>query len=99
MRIAIRVLAALLPLLLTPALAYVLAEGDLNLGGGEKDIIVIVPWAFGSVVYGVTFFILWNRRIALGRSTVLSIAVAFAALLVAAVILALISHLGVLGRF
>ena len=30
---------ATVPLLLTPVFFYVLAEGVLNLGGGEKDII------------------------------------------------------------
>ena len=98
MRIAFRVLVALLPLLFTPVLGYLLAEGYLNLGGGEKDIILVLPWAFCSLVYGISCFFLWHRRWALGRSTLLSIIVAIAGLVLAGVTLAGIGQLGVGGR-
>jgi len=50
-------LLASVPLLLTPVLFYVLAEGVLNLGGGEKDILWIFPWFIGSVVFAICAYI------------------------------------------
>ena len=57
-------LLASVPLLFTPVLFYVLAEGVLNLGGGEKDILLIIPWFIGSVVFAISAYIL----IAKGRA-------------------------------
>jgi hypothetical protein len=71
----------------------------INLGGGEKDIILILPWTFCSLVYGISCFFLWHRRWPLGRSTLFSIIVAIAGLVLAGVTLAGIGHLGVGGRF
>ena len=99
MRIAIRVLAALLPLAFTPVLGYLLADGYLNLGGGEKDILLVLPWGFFSLVYGSSCFFLWHRRWPPGRSILFSIIVAIAGLIVAGLALALIGQLGILGRF
>src|SRR2546428_11408407 len=99
MRAIIRVLVALLPLFLTPVLGFLLAAGYLNLGGGEKDIIVVLPWAFCSLVYGISCLLFWYRRWPLGRSTFLSVIIAFAGLILAGLAFALIGHLGVGGRF
>ncbi len=99
MRIAIRVLAALLPFACTPVLGYLLTEGYLNLGGGEKDILLVLPWGFFSLIYGCSCFFLWHRRWPLGRSILSSIIVAIAGLIVAGLALALIGQLGILGRF
>ncbi len=99
MRIAFRVLVALLPLLFTPVLGYLLAEGYLNLGGGEKDILLVLPSAFFSLVYGISCFYLWHRGVRLGRSIVFSIVVAIAGLIAAGLVLALVGQLGIGGRF
>jgi len=95
----IRIVLALTPLLLAPALLSLLSEGQLNLGGGEKDVILVVPWLFWSVVYAFSSFFLWGRGWAIGRATGLSILVATAGVLVAGLILALIGNLGIGGRF
>lgn len=56
---------AITPLLLTPLVFYTLTEGKLNLGGGEKDILWMIPW----VVWGALFpasalvFMIRNRGI------------------------------------
>jgi hypothetical protein len=99
MSAAIRVLLALLPLFLTPALGFLLAGGYLNLGGGEKDIILVLPWAFCSLVYGVSCFFLWYRGWPLRRATFASIIVTIVALLFAGLALILFGQLGVLGLF
>jgi hypothetical protein len=54
MQAAIRILVALLPLLLTPVFGFLLADGYLNFGGGEKDILLVIPWTFGSLLYGAS---------------------------------------------
>jgi hypothetical protein len=95
----IRIVLALTPLLLAPALLSLLSGGQLNLGGGEKDVIVVVPWLLWSVVYAFSSFFLWGRGWAIGRATGLSILVATAGVLVAGLILALIGQLGIGGRF
>jgi hypothetical protein len=57
----VRLLTAFAPLLLTPLLVYVLAEGWLNFGGGEKDILLTLPWILWSLVFAVTALVLWMR--------------------------------------
>ena len=99
MRNITRIVLALSPLLVTPVLLSLLAGGQLNLGGGEKDVILVVPWLFWSVVYAFSSFFLWGRGWATGRATGLSILVATAGVLVAGLILALIGNLGIGGRF
>jgi hypothetical protein len=42
------------PLLLTPAWGYFLAEGFINLGGGEKDILMLIPCLARSILFLVS---------------------------------------------
>ena len=58
----LQVLLALLPLLLTPALFFALAEGYLNLGGGEKDIVFVIPWLLWSLLFAVSAIVMIVRR-------------------------------------
>lgn len=99
MRAIIRSVVALLPLILTPVLGLLLADGKLNFGGGEKDILLILPWAFGSFIYGASSFILWYRRWSLGRAVLCSIGVSFAVLVIAGFVLAFVGMLGIGGRY
>lgn len=94
-----RIVLALTPLLLAPVLVQLLAGGQLNFGGGEKDVILVVPWLLWSFVYALSSFFLWGRGWAIGRAIGRSIVVATAGVLVAGVILALIGQLGIGGRF
>jgi hypothetical protein len=68
------------PLALSPLLLFLVAEGYLNFGGGEKDIILILPWILWSLVYGVIFGVCWARKLHLRR--VLSYAASGATVLV-----------------
>ncbi len=58
----LQVLLALLPLLLSPVLFFALAEGYLNLGGGEKDIVFVLPWLLWSLLFAVSAIVMIVRR-------------------------------------
>ncbi len=64
----VRLTTALLPLVLTPALASAINRGLLNFGGGEKDIILVVPWVLWSAAYATAALVYWRRRAGLARS-------------------------------
>ena len=52
----------LLPMALVPLTFFALAEGYVNLGGGEKDIILILPLGIWSILYAIAFAVTWARR-------------------------------------
>ncbi len=58
----LRLILSIIPLALTPLLGYLIAEGYLNFGGGEKDLLLLIPWMFWSVLYFVLFLIFWKRK-------------------------------------
>ena len=93
--VAARLVLALLPLVLTPGFGYLLAEGLLDLGGGEKDLVLLLPWALWSLLYAICSFVLWRRKWSLGRSVLWSAVAATAGVLAAALLLALTGQLGV----
>lgn len=37
---------------LTPAMAFLLSEGCGNMGGGCKDILLLLPWTLWALLYG-----------------------------------------------
>ena len=45
----LQALAVLMPLSLTPLVVFTLAEGLVNVGGGEKDILLALPWMVWSL--------------------------------------------------
>ncbi|MGR9072183.1 MAG: hypothetical protein ACU833_03850 [Gammaproteobacteria bacterium] len=49
--------SALFPLLIMPLLGWLIAEGRLNFGGGEKDVLLLFPWLVFSVVYLAAFIV------------------------------------------
>lgn len=55
------------PLALSPLLLFLAAEGYLNFGGGEKDIILMLPWVLWSLTYGIAFAVGWARKVPLRR--------------------------------
>jgi hypothetical protein len=56
------------PLAVTPLLVLLIAEGYLNFGGGEKDLILVLPWVLWSLVYGSAFAVCWARKLPLRRA-------------------------------
>ena len=75
-RFANIVLAAV-PLLIAPVLFFLLAEGWLNVGGGEKDILIAFPYALWALIFFVVSLILivrgWPLRGWAGRAAFLSV--------------------------
>ncbi|MDH3282674.1 MAG: hypothetical protein OEQ18_16320 [Gammaproteobacteria bacterium] len=74
-----QVILAFAPVLMTPLLVYGLAEGWLDFGAGEKDVLAALPWFIGSVVFALSAVVLimkgWNLVRWMRRSAVLSTAV------------------------
>ena len=97
--IVLRLVLSLGPLLLTPVLFYLLAEGHLNLGGGEKDILLLIPWIAWSLIYAVSFWVCWRKGYPPGRSAWRSALVGLVGLGVLGLALFLVGELGILGRF
>ena len=95
----VRIATALFPLAFVPALVWFIAEGYIDLGGGELDLIWVIPYFLWSLLFAVSCFILWHRRWTLGRSLLTSAITGFGGVLLAAVVLALFGQLGVAGRF
>jgi hypothetical protein len=57
-----KLVLCLLPLALVPGLLFSLAEGWINLGGGEKDIILVFPAAAWALLYACGFAVMWARK-------------------------------------
>ena len=66
MRFQYAVVAAI-PLLLSPALLFALAEGWLDFGGGEKDIILVFPYFIWALVFFLCGVILISKHWPLGQ--------------------------------
>ncbi len=49
------------PLLLSPAFLFLIAEGILSSGAGEKDIFLVVPWVIWSVLFLIVGVALWKK--------------------------------------
>lgn len=90
-----QVILALIPLLLTPLLVLALAEGVVDFGGGEKDVLLALPWLVWSMVFALCAFVLIYHGWAIARWTPRSAIVATAVVLGLAVVLYAGSFLGV----
>ena len=69
-----KIAICLLPLALTPLWGFLISEGYLNLGGGCKDIILLIPWFLWSLLYSVFFIVFWIRGRLFGQLIAYSIA-------------------------
>lgn len=91
----VQAVLATLPALLTPLLVYVLAEGILNFGGGEKDVLLALPWLVWSVVFALCSYVLIYRRWPIRRWSACSALIATGVLLGLGVVLYFTSYLGI----
>ena len=64
---ALRLGFCFLPLALTPLWGYLIADGYLNFGGGEKDLLLLIPWILWSLLYLVIFVVSWLKRLPMKR--------------------------------
>lgn len=63
-----RLVPASLPLVLSPVLFYLLAEDYLSFGGGEKDIILVLPYSLWAVLFLAASLVGWRQGRSIGRS-------------------------------
>lgn len=85
-----QVLVASIPLLLTIVIFFMLMEGILNAGGGEKDILLTFPLLIWSLIFAISSIIFiiqgkrfsdwWRRALAISLSIM---AVLFVMLIIA----------------
>ena len=94
-----RLIVAFLPLACAPVLVHLLAEGFIGFGGGEKDLVLVLPWLLWSLIFAVSCLVLWARRWPVVRSAIWSAGVGLAGVLMAAAALMVFGQLGVAGRF
>ncbi len=83
MSATIRSLLAVAPLLLTLLFGWLMMEGHLNFGSGEKDVFLVLPLLLWSLVYLCSCLVMCVRRSPLVRSLVLSASVATGGVVVA----------------
>lgn len=78
---------ALLPLLLSPLVLFALAEGWIDFGGGEKDVVLVLPYFIWSLTFFVCAIVLilkrWPLLRWLRRSLLLSLLLLIALFLLA----------------
>ena len=65
--LTLRLSLSIAPLAVTPLLGSLIAAGHLNFGGGEKDILLLIPWLVWSAVYFVLFLIFWRRKFSIQK--------------------------------
>ncbi len=94
----LRTAICIFPFAVTPLLAYLIAEGLLNFGGGEKDLLLLIPWLIWSAIFLVVFIITWIKRLSIKMGIVYSVAISISAMLLIWLIMFIISFAG-LSRF
>lgn len=56
-----KIVLLIFPLLVTPVFGFLIAENHLSFGGGDKDIVILVPWVVWSLLFIVTGMALWKK--------------------------------------
>jgi hypothetical protein len=64
---AIRIILLLLPLALTPVWTILISDGLLNFGGGEKDLLLLIPWLIWSFIFLVIFITCWIKKLSIKK--------------------------------
>lgn len=57
------------PLVASLALGWLVMEGGVGLGGGEKDILLVMPLTAWSAVFAGASVALWSRQLPLGATS------------------------------
>ena len=79
----LKLLFAITPLLRTILFAGLVMEGHFTFGGGEKDVLLVVPLLLWSFAYLFCYLVLWWRRAAIKRAIAQSAGVATALVAIA----------------
>ena len=70
--VVLRLLIAVAPLLASLLFAWLVMEGNLNFGGGEKDIFLTVPLLIWSGIFLLSELTLWLQGFVVRRSVTVS---------------------------
>ncbi|MEW6076642.1 MAG: hypothetical protein AB1724_02390 [Thermodesulfobacteriota bacterium] len=57
-----KLVLCLLPAALTPLWGFLIADGYLNFGSGDKDLFLLVPWSLWALLYTIIFIAAWIKR-------------------------------------
>jgi hypothetical protein len=57
-----KVIGAVWPLVIFPILLYLTVQGTLDLGGGEKDIVIAIPMLVFTLFYIVSYIFLLKKK-------------------------------------
>jgi hypothetical protein len=87
MTMPLKLLLAFAPLLLSLLFGWLVMDGYLNFGGGDKEILLAVPLLLWAFAYLGCYVTLWWRRYTLGRMLALSASFATVFLVVAWLVL------------
>jgi hypothetical protein len=90
----IRIIIGIFPLALTPLLAFLISDGYLNFGGGEKDIILLIPWVIWSFLFLILFIITWIKKFSMKKSLIYSAAVSLLLIIAIWIVTFLVTHAG-----
>lgn len=91
----IHAILAAAPMLITPGLIYILAEGWLDLGGGEKDILLAFPYFLWALIFFVVALALIIKRWPLRKWLLRSGFISIIAMLVLGIFAYITSWLGI----
>lgn len=91
----IHAILAAAPMLITPGLIYILAEGWLDLGGGEKDILLAFPYFLWALIFFVVALVLIIKRWPLRKWLLRSGFISIIAMLVLGIFAYITSWLGI----
>lgn len=58
----LRILILFLPISITPLLGLLIAGAYLNFGGGEKDLLLLIPWILWSVIFIISGLWMWRTQ-------------------------------------
>ena len=61
MSMAKRFFLLISPLLATPLIGFLIAENYLSFGGGDKDIVILIPWVAWAFIFIFSGIFLWKR--------------------------------------
>lgn len=83
MRLLLKFFVSVVPFLLTFIFTWLVMDGYLNFGGGEKDIFLAVPLLLWSLLFMCCYFVLWWRGSRIVRSVIFAGAFATGGLMAA----------------
>lgn len=86
----LRLAVAFAPLLVCVALAWAVTGGPLGFGGGEKDLLLVLPLVALALVYALVSLLMWALRASLSRASGVAVVVSLVTLVVAIVVVAVI---------